>query len=73
MPVLPAGRETYINNNVNDITYMSELIPSHHRIYLSVTRDEGYPSRLYRVIGCRSGLIRTNNLLALCVRKLCTH
>jgi len=37
--------EIYINNknNVNDITYMSELIPSRHQILVG---DEGYPPRL---------------------------
>jgi len=28
MPASPAGRESYIKDNLNDITYMSELIPA---------------------------------------------
>jgi len=44
--------EHRIKNNVNDITYMSELI-----LDIKDVKD----------------LIRTYNLLTLCVRKLCAH
>ena len=44
--------EIYIKNNVNDITYQSELI-----LDIFDVKD----------------LIRTDNLLTLCVRKLCAH
>jgi len=46
------------NNNVSDITYMSEPIPSHYRILIG---DERSLAAYSIIEGC-SGLIRPNNL-----------
>jgi len=52
--------EQYINANLSDITYLSELIPHHFRI-----------SRCYIESG--GGLIRPDNLRSLAFRKLWAH
>jgi len=50
-----------INKTNSEITYMSELIPSHYRILIG---DEGSLAA-YSIIKCRSGLIRPDNLRSL--------
>jgi hypothetical protein len=52
--------EQYINDNLSDITYQSELIPADS---FCIRKSESK----------RRGLIRAYNLRSLTFRKLCAH